>query len=221
MRQEYPARFYELEDLRKHECPHLQLNTSVARKERRAQPLSLLTVSALRQFGAFCRSLQWAAVQLRVDHAFEVSTLQAEVTQGLHVRSLLYGNKIVSEHNKCGDWALEFGPVGLDTRRVVAISDAALGNVDILGGLSGLKVRSQGGFIVLPAEKPLQQSGVGRFGLLDYRLGVVRSSYAAELLALDDGIDSGEVFHGYFAELRGRSRPFIAATMQHGHASYS
>ena len=89
-----------------------------------------------------------ATGQLRVDFAFEVSTLQAEVSCGLALRSLLIGNRFISELKKSGDWRPEFGLVDLASCCVVAVSHAALGNVDCRGGLVGSKTRSQCGFLV-------------------------------------------------------------------------
>ena len=54
----------------------------------------------------------------------------------------------------------------------------------------------------------MMSGGTGFFNLLDFRSHrlqrVCRSSYAAETLGAEEGLDAGELCRGFIAELRGQ-----------------
>ena len=95
---------------------------------------------------------------------------------------------------------------------LVLVSDAALGNVTADGstGEDALaRVHSQAAYAILIADENVLAGKEGNFCLIDsrsHRLArVCRSTFAAELMAAEETLDSGEFCRGVFAETRGYS----------------
>ena len=92
----------------------------------------------------------------------------------------------------------------------MVVTDAALGNVDESGTAhadSNKKVFSQSCLLVAYADKDCLAGKPGVFNPLDSRSHriprVSRSSYSAETLGFEEGIDSGQLLRAMVAELRG------------------
>eukprot|EP00913_Durusdinium_trenchii_P034313 g32105.t1 len=166
-----------------------------------------LTPSEVKTLRGLLGSLQWLVAQVRFDIGFQVSTLQSAPHT---VSALLQANKAVIDAKKNGDFFLKFGHIPLKEGGVVVVSVAALGNVDNNGCISGepsKKVFSQSCYIVLLGDQALLSGKQGRFSVLDYRSHriprVARSSYAAETLGAEEGLDAGELARGFLAEALG------------------
>ena len=102
----------------------------------------------------------------------------------------------------------------------MVVTDAALGNVTASGttqGTSDEKVHSQSCCVVAYADKEVLAGRAGVFNPLDGRSHriprVARSSYAAESLGFEEGIDSAQLLRGMVAELRGH--PMDRANLSH------
>ena len=152
-------------------------------------------------------SLQWLVAQIRFDLAFIVSQLQSEVPT---VGTLLRANKAIQDAKKNSDYELRFRNVNFQQGGILVVTDAALGNVNSDGQTSGdplSKVHSQACYAILLADPALLSGAKGWFNCLDFRshriARVCRSSYAAETLAAEEGLDCGELVRGFIAESRG------------------
>ena len=104
---------------------------------------------------------------------------------------------------------LRFRRIPLDEAGILVVTDAALGNVDEQGGTDGetcQKVHSQSCYCVLLADPNLLKGQKGTFSVLDLRSHriprVCSSSYAAETLGAEEGLDSAELCHAFVAEAR-------------------
>ena len=92
----------------------------------------------------------------------------------------------------------------------MVVTDAALGNVNASGCTEAMpaeKVHSQSCYAVLLADEQMMLGKHGHFNVLDFRSHrlqrVCRSSYAAETLGCEEGLDAAELCRGFIAELRG------------------
>jgi hypothetical protein len=152
---------------------------------------------------------------MRCDFAFGVSTLQAERGgDGPTVSSLLRANALLAEMKKVQSWPLQFHDVDPYTCCLVAISDAALGNVTERGTVgAGEKVRSQAGFLIFLADASLVAGDRGRMSLLDFKSfglrRICRSSYVAETYAVEEVLDMVLVCRGMMKEVTGREPPVV------------
>ena len=97
----------------------------------------------------------------------------------------------------------------------MVVSDASLGNVTRQGDVGEKpleRVYSQSCYTVLLAEKKLLEGSAGKFTLLDYRSHrlqrVCRSTFAAELLGVEEGFDVGQYCRGHWAEVLGYDLSF-------------
>ena len=93
---------------------------------------------------------------------------------------------------------------------IVVVTNAALGNVDEQGGISRKtyqKVHSQSYYYVMLTDPILLKGQKGTFSVLDFRSHriprVYRSSYAAETLGAEEGLNSAELYRAFVAEARG------------------
>ena len=107
------------------------------------------------------------------------------------------------------DFALVFKAIDFATGGILVVSDAALGNVNQEGTTEVPtidKVFSQSCYAVVLADESLMRGTKGKFNVLDFRSHriprVCRSSYAAETLGAEEGLDAGELCRGFVAELR-------------------
>ena len=189
------------------ETYHKQLKPVVVQRERRSTPESALTPVEVRQCKGILGSLQWLVAQVRFDLAFEVSTLQSESPPT--VGTLLRANKCLLDAKRNGDFRLTFRGINYQRGGILVVTDAALGNVSIRGCAdveTVERIASQSCYAVLLADEQLMKGERGKFNLLDFRshrlARVCRSSYAAETLGAEEGLDAGELCRGFIAELR-------------------
>ena len=140
-------------------------------------------------------------------------------------------NVLLKEFKKRADFALIFRPLNLEQAGILSISDSSLGNVTKEGGHEGEvleKLYSQSAYFVVLADKSLMEGKEGWFNVLDARSHrlprVCRSTYGAELMGVEEGMDMGIYCRGSFADFRGlpmgrrdalrvmEEIPFIAVT---------
>ena len=141
--------------------------------------------------------------------AFTVSSLQGEKPT---VGTLLRANAALTEFLLDPDYEVTFRPVNPYTGGLVVVTDAALGNVAASGSSEEApleKVHSQAAYFVLLADEALLRREPGQFNLLDcrsHRLArVCRSSYSAELLGTEEGVDAVQLARGFVSLVRGGS----------------
>ena len=187
---------------------HQQLTPVVAPRSRRQELSSLLTPQEIKKLKGILGSLQWLVAQVRFDLAFHVSSLQGENPPT--VGTLLRANKALTEAKKDADFELRFRSLPLQESGIMMVSDAALGNVKEDGSVTGQpdeRLHSQSCYIIMMADPQLMAGGAGKFNVLDFRSHriprVCRSSYAAEAMGAEEGMDCAELIRGFLAEARG------------------
>ena len=185
---------------------HQNLSTIPLNRGRRKNPADVLNAAEVKRLKGLLGSLQWLTAQLRMDISFGVSCLQSEKPT---VGTILRANKLALEAKKHSDFTLTFRDVNIYEAGILVVTDAALGNVTVDGTTEGTiqeKVHSQSCYAVLLADMDLLNGDVGKFNVLDFRshrmARVCRSSYAAETLGAEEGLDAGELCRGFVAELR-------------------
>ena len=130
----------------------------------------------------------WAGNQTRPDIGFEVCSLASEQSSGT-VKTLLNANKAVRKlkgHNSC----LRFQKL-VGKCRIVAYSDASFGNL-ANGG-------SQGAYLVFIVDDKRKCNLISWQSKKIKR--IVRSSLAAETLALSDCIDAAVYISTLYSEI--------------------
>lgn len=174
---------------------------------RRRDPEAPLTPGEQKQLRAILGSLQWMVSQVRVDLGFQLSALQGDRQV---VQTLLKANALARQAKLNSDFALRYVPINLDSCGLLAVTDASLGNVCKGGGSEGEiveKVYSQATYFIMLADKNLMSGKTGRFNLIDarsHRLSrVCRSTFGAELLSSEEGLDAAQYSRGALAELLG------------------
>ena len=174
---------------------------------RKREPESPLTPGEQKQLRAILGSLQWLVSQVRVDLGFQLSTLQGDRQV---VGTLLRANALVRQAKQNSSFALRYLPMDLKSCGLLVVTDASLGNVCKNGSADGSvsdRVYSQATYFIMVADKNLMSGKPGRFNLVDarsHRLGrVCRSTFGAELLSSEEGLDAGQYSRGVFAELMG------------------
>lgn len=117
---------------------------------------------------------------------------------------------MLADAKRDSGFELRFRRIPLDEAGIVVLTDAALGNLDEQGGISGetcQKVHSQSCYCVMLADPILLKGQKGTFSVLDFRSHRIpracRSSYAAETLGAEEGLDSAELCRAFVAEARG------------------
>ena len=186
---------------------HEQLKPVLIPRHRRSEPSATLTPQEHRQLRAVLGSLQWLVAQVRFDLSFEISSLEGEKPT---IGTLLRANKAVAEAKRHGDFRLHFSGVDQLKGGIMMVSDAALGNVGMGGSAdepAEERIASQSCYAIMLADADLMQGRRGKFDLIDFRshrlTRVCRSSYAAETLGVEEGMDAAELCRGFLAELRG------------------
>jgi hypothetical protein len=103
-----------------------------------------------------------------------------------------------------------FKPLDLDGAGILAVTDASLGNVTKSGCAEGSlmeRVYSQSAYFILVADRNLMAGKEGNFGVLDARSHriprVCRSTFGAELLGAEEGLDNGQFARGLLAMMLG------------------
>ncbi|CAL1171968.1 unnamed protein product [Cladocopium goreaui] len=185
---------------------HKNLKQVAVSRDHRQNPSSPLNAQEQRQLRGALGSLQWLAGQCCFDLAFDVSALQREVPAT--IGTLLRANKVIKEAQATQEFKLRFHPIDFVKGGVMSITDAALGNVDSRGSTEVdklEKVHNQSCYAIVLADEAMMSGGTGFFNLLNFRSHrlqrVCRSSYAAETLGAEEGLDAGELC---IAELRGQ-----------------
>ena len=117
---------------------------------------------------------------------------------------------MLADAKRDSGFELRFRRIPLDEAGIVVVTDAALGNLDEQGGISGetcQKVHSQSYYYVILTDPILLKGQKGTFSVLDFRSHriprVCRSSYAAETLGVEEGLNSAELCRAFVAEARG------------------
>ena len=186
---------------------HENMSTVPIAVERRKHPEARLTPAEQRQLRGILGSLQWLVAQVRFDQGYQLSVLQgAPQTIG----TLMKANALVKQFKQNVNFKLVFKGLDLSKAGVMVVSDASLGNVTRSGHDGGeplSKTYSQSAYFVLVASKSLMNGEAGRFAVLDARSHrisrICRSTYGAELLGAEEGLDAGIYCRGLFSELLG------------------
>ncbi|CAK9084147.1 unnamed protein product [Durusdinium trenchii] len=188
---------------------HENLAEVILSRQRKSDPSALLEPHEHRQLRAILGSLQWLVAQLRFDLSFGVSSLQGENPPT--VGTMLRANSLVREFKRTGTFELVFRPIDYRSAGIVAVSDAALGNVQLSGSSEGAaseKVYSQACYYILLGDSALVDGKPGQFNVLDTRSHriprVCRSTYAAETLAAEEALDAGQLARGFLATVLGK-----------------
>ena len=186
---------------------HQQLQPVQVSRERRKDPSAALNPGEVRRLKGILGSLQWLVAQLRFDLAFQVSSLQSETPT---VGALLRANKCLVEAKRDWDFELVFRNIDYKVGGIMVVSDAALGNVNAAGDSNVPpyeKVHSQSCYAVMLCDKDMMDGHWGKFNLLDFRshriARVCRSSYSAETLGAEEGLDAAELARGFLAGVLG------------------
>ena len=188
---------------------HENLKEILLPRERKSIPSAALSQHEARQLRAVLGSFQWLVAQVRFDMAFQVSVLQGEEAT---IGTILRANSLVKEFKRTSQFELIFRPIDFRRAGIVAVSDAALGNVQRSGASSGTpleKVYSQAGYVIMIADEALVHGNCGSFNVLDSRSHriprVCRSTYSAETLSAEEAIDTAQLCRGFLASLCGKS----------------
>lgn len=186
---------------------------------RRKDPSTALLPGEQKQLRALLGSLQWLVAQVRFDLQFQLSTLQGAAQT---IETLQRANALVRKAKQHSTFALSFKPLNLKNAGLVVVSDASLGNVTKEGCSQGpalKKVFSQAAYYILIADEDLMAGREGSFAVLDarsHRLNrVCRSTFAAELLGIEEAMDAGQYCRGVLAEAFGHPldrKPFDLST---------
>ena len=170
---------------------------------RRAEKDAKLNAKELTSLRTMNGGLQWVQNQLRTDLAYGTSVSQSNVADP-KVEHMIFAQSLIAKAKEHKDFKLTFRCHDLNTGGFVAISDAGLGGQQESEAEG--PVRSQGGYLVLFADEALARHGErGRFTVLDWRSRrirrVVRSSFAAETLALADANDALQHLRGCLLDI--------------------
>ena len=186
---------------------------------RKKNPEATLMPGEQRQLRALLGSLQWLVAQVRFDLQFQLSTLQAASQT---IETLIRANALVRKAKLHADFALHFKPLDMKNAGILVVSDASLGNVTKSGSSHEAaikKVYSQAAYFVLIADENLMSGREGKFTVLDarsHRLNrVCRSTFAAELLGIEEALDAGQYCRGVLGEAFGHPldrKPFDLST---------
>ena len=98
-----------------------------------------------------------------------MSVLQGEEAT---IGTILRANSLVKEFKRTSQFELIFRPIDFRRAGIVAVSDAALGNVQRSGASTGTpleKVYSQAGYVIMIADEALVHGNCGSFNVLDSR----------------------------------------------------
>ena len=200
---------------------HSNLQQVKISPDRKKTPDAALHPSEHKQLRAVLGSLQWLVAQIRYDVAFQLSSLQGESASPT-IGTLLRANLLVRKVKENPTFALKFKPMTLKDSGIVVVSDASLGNMTKAGSSQAeslQKVYSQVSYYVLLADRQLLDGNEGQFAILDARSHrlqrVCRSTFAAELLGIEEAMDAGQYCRGVLAEAHGYAldkKPFEVST---------
>ena len=169
-------------------------------KERLIQKESPLSENEKQLLRSKIGQILWIAKQSRPDVLFDVCVLASSVKDA-KVKDILQVNKLVSRI-KSNPVSLKFPNLGEKPPTLVIFSDASFGNLPNGG--------SQGGYIMLLVGENGTFSPISWNSKRIHR--VVRSTLAAETLAMSNAIDAGIVIAALYKELLKSELPIICVT---------
>ena len=200
---------------------HENLKPIIIPVHRRRGPTSPLLEYELKSLRALLGSLQWLVAQVRFDMSYLLCTLQGEITHAT-VGTMMRANGLLRRFKQDPGFSLWFRAINLEGCGLMGISDASLGNVELNGSAGEnpmSKVYSQAAYIILIADKDLMAGHPGKFTVLDarsHRLArVCRSTFAAELLGVEETFDTGLFCRGSLAECLGfpMEKPMVESSI--------
>lgn len=133
--------------------------------------------------------MNWIATQTRPDLAFDVCSQACSVKDG-KVSDLLKVQKVIRKA-KSNRVKINFPPIDLSSVNIVVYSDASYGNLP--------DGSSQGGFIIFLSDKHNTAVPISWSSTKIKR--IVRSTLAAESMALQEGADSAVLLSSLISEL--------------------
>ena len=151
-----------------------------------------LTATEQSQLRKICGSLNWVVIATRPDLSFDLIELSTKQQRG-KVCDLVRGRKILKtlEPSECKIFLPKLDENSVELR---VYTDSSFGNLDDGSG-------SMGGHIVFLKDK------TGKCAVLDWKSRkikrVVRSTLAAETLALGDGLETGMFLKDLYLDLMG------------------
>ena len=165
------------------------LKAPVISHERKAQKEDGLTSKETIDLRSICGQLNWLSSQTRPDLAFDVCDLSCSI-KGSNMSHLLRAIKVVKKAQS-ERVSIKFPVLDLSCCSVVIYSDASYGNLP--------DGSSQGGFMIFLCDEKCACALI-TWSLTKIRR-IVRSTLAAECLALQDAADTGILISSLFSEL--------------------
>ena len=162
-------------------------------RSRAAQKHESLDKTEHEELHSLTGQLNWVASQSRPDIAYDICELSTSLKPAT-VKNILDANKGVKKL-KSDSLVLKFYSINEENVKIFVYSDSSFGNL--------LDGSSQGGYTILLADDK------GHFLTLTWQSKkirrIVRSTIAAETLALMDGADSALFLSALFCEIKHRS----------------
>ena len=174
---------------------------------RRAHPESELSDGEKRQLRAILGSLQWLVAQLRFDMGYHLSTLQGErqTVQTLMKANALWLYTFSSTSPSAPPDFITFPSEASEITMIPAWFKSIGWNVKEKSACC-LNFFSKAYFVIV-ADRDLMAGRTGQFAVLDARSHrlprVCRSTFAAELLGTEEGLDMGQFCRMIFALFQG------------------
>ena len=159
--------------------------------ERKCLPSDQMTKDEISKCRSVIGKLNWLATQTRPDLSFQISELTSELREG-QVKSIHNINRAVRKAKRESSQLVIPQMMDLSMCKIVTYSDASFGNVNGTG--------SQGGYIVYLTD------GICSFPLAwqsNKIKRVVKSTQAAETLAMVDAAEASVYYQSFLRELVG------------------
>jgi hypothetical protein len=171
-----------------------KINITRERAKHEDQEVTEVERSALRSGNG---KLSWIARQSRIDLCF--GTMKSKVMLSrAKVKQIKEFNSLVKKAKQHAEVGLTFVPISLDEEfTIVAIGDSAFETV--------VDQKTAAGYVVgLMATEDIKK-GAGSFSILSFRSHLVKrsvkSTLAAETMAMDESVQAADWFRAAFAEL--------------------
>ena len=143
-------------------------------RSRRASAHLPMNATEWKQHQQVVGKINWVVTKLRVDYSHDLSVLQREKgrKKGPRVSALIKANQVLRELKRDSTFKVVMRPIDLLRFGPVAVSDSSLGNVmkdgtALQSDPATEKIGTQGGYLIMFADKELVDGGVGRFSLLE------------------------------------------------------
>ena len=166
-------------------------------KHRRENLESPVTPTEKKSLRSMQQKLAWLARNTRPEFCFEVGRLQQRIEVAT-VQDILDTNKATEAAKKDPDRFIKISPLVWEEVGIVAISDSAFMNAG--------EGSSQAGFVIVASGPELLSDGIGPISVLSWRSHrlkrKVRSTLAAETMAMSEATESGDLLRAYLAEAR-------------------